>query len=102
VAARESQPLHTGSAGSAQPQHPAQHEERAPPARSVQTPPAKAAAAGTPVASKPAASKPAASKPAATTAAVKAAPAKTAPARPDDGKAHKPDAKKDSQAEARP
>ena len=107
VVVREPQPLHAGSAGSAQPQHPAQHEERAPPARSVQTPAAKAAAAGTPVASKPAASKPAASKPAAskpaaTTAAVKTAPAKTAPARPDDGKAHKPDARKDSQAEARP
>ena len=93
VAARESQPVHTGSAGSAQPQHTAQREERAP---------AKAAAAGTAVARTPEAKTAAAKTPAATAAAVKTAPAKTAPAHPDNGKAHKPDAKKDAQPEARP
>jgi hypothetical protein len=112
VAARESQPMHAGSAGSAQPEHTAQREERASPARSVQSAPAKAAAAGTPVprtpdaktaaAKTPAATTPAAKTPAATTAAAKTAAAKTAPAHPDDGKAHKPDAKKDAQQEARP
>ena len=76
VVARESQPVHAGSAGSAQPQHTAQREERVP---------AKAA-----------------KTPAATAAAVKTAPAKTAPAHPDNGKAHKADAKKDAQPEARP
>jgi hypothetical protein len=44
----------------------------------------------------------AAKTPAATAAAVKTAPAKTAPAHPDNGKAHKPDAKKEAQPEARP
>jgi hypothetical protein len=88
VVARESQPVHAGSAGSAQPEHRAQREERASP---------KAAAAGTPVARTPAAK-----TPAATTAAAKTAPAKTVPAHPDNGKAHKPEAKKDAQPEARP
>ena len=93
VAARESQPVHTGSAGSAQPQHTAQREERAP---------AKAAAAGTAVARTPDAKTAAAKTPAATAAAVKTAPAKTAPAHPDNGKSHKPDAKKEAQPEAHP
>jgi hypothetical protein len=85
VVARESHPVHAGSAGSAQPEHRAQREERGP---------AKAAAAATPVAAKtPAATK----TPAAATAAAKTAPAKTAPAHPDNGKAHKPDANKDAQ-----
>jgi len=83
VVARESQPVHAGSASSAQPQHTARREEHAP---------AKAAAAGTAVARKPAA----------TPAAAKTAAAKTAPAHPDNGKAHKPDAKKDAQPEAHP
>ncbi len=93
VVARESQPVHAGSAGSAQPEHRAQREERAP---------AKAAPAGTPVARTPDAKTVAAKTPAATAGAAKTAPAKTAPARPDNGKAHKPDARKDAQSEARP
>jgi len=107
VVARESQPVHAGSAGSAQPEHTARREERASPARSVQSAPAKAAAAGTPVARTPDAKTAAAKTPAATTAASKAAPAKAAPAKaapahPDNGKAHKPDARKDAQPEPRP
>ncbi len=102
VVVRESQPVHAGSAGSAQPQHTAPREERASPARSVQSAPAKAAAAGTPVAKAPDAKTAAARTPAATTAAAKTAAAKTAPAHPDNGKAHKPDATKDAQQEAHP
>jgi hypothetical protein len=93
VVAHEPQPVHAGSAGSAQPEHRAQREERASP---------KAAAAGTPVARTPDAKTAAARTPAATTAAAKTAPAKTVPAHPDNGKAHKPDARKDAQPEARP
>jgi len=106
VVAREPRPVHAGSAGSAQTEHTAHREERAsPPARSVQSAPAKAAAAGTPMARTPdakaaTARAPAAATaraPAAATAASKTAAAKTAPAHPDNGKAHKPDAKKDAQ-----
>src|SRR5256884_918987 len=106
VVAREPRPVHAGSAGSAQTEHTAHREERAsPPARSVQSAPAKAAAAGTPMARTPdakaaTARAPAAATaraPAARTARAPAAAAKTAPAHPDNGKAHKPDAKKDAQ-----
>src|SRR5207237_464333 len=98
VVAREPRPVHAGSAGSAQTEHTAHREERAsPPARSVQSAPAKAAAAGTPMARTPDAKAATARAPAAATAASKTAAAKTAPAHPDNGKAHKPDAKKDAQ-----
>jgi hypothetical protein len=103
VVAREPQPVHAGSTGSAQPQHPAQREERASPAaRPVQSAPAKATAPGTPMARTPDAKSAAAKTPAAATAAPKAVAAKTAPAHPDNGKAHKADAKKDAQQEAHP
>jgi hypothetical protein len=102
VVARESQPVHAGSAGSAQPEHTARREERASPARSVQSAPAKAAATGTPMARTPDPKAAAARTPAATTAAAKTAAAKTVPTHPDNGKAHKPDAKKEAQPEARP
>ena len=93
VVARGPQPpVHAGSAGSAQPEHPAHREERAsPPARPAQSAPAKAAAAG--LARTPDARAAPARRPAAATAASKTA-VKTAPAHPDNGKAHKPDAKK--------
>ena len=96
VVAREPQPAHAGSAGSAQPEHTAHREQRASPAaRPAQSAPAKAAAAGP--ARTPDAKAAPARTPAAATAASKSAAAKTAPAHPDNGKAHKADAKKDAQ-----
>ena len=104
VLARESQPVHAGSmSGSVRPEARAQREERALPARPAQSAPAKAAAAGLariPDAKAVPARAPAAATaraPAAATAASKTAVAKTAPAHPDNGKAHKADAKKDAQ-----
>src|SRR6266513_603705 len=104
VLARESQPVHAGSmSGSVRPEARAQREERALPARPAQSAPAKAAAAGLariPDAKAAPARTPAAAParaPAAAPAASKTAVAKTAPAHPDNGKAHKADAKKDAQ-----
>ena len=96
VLARESQPVHAGSmSGSVRPEARAQREARALPARPVQSAPAKAAAAG--LARTPDAKAAPARTPAAATARSKTAVAKTAPAHPDNGKAHKADAKKDAQ-----